>query len=346
MRRRIVPLAMSGLVAIAVAWSGVLSPLFSADYLPHRYCYLAKPGLIWTNVAMDGLIALSYAVIFGSLWWVAHRLRRTRMLDAYQWIFLAFGAFIAACGATHLMEVVTVWWPVYPLSAAVKVVCALASIPTAVLFARAAPGLVAQITHFFELEAALRKANQDLIEFSTHDALTGLTNRGKFDQMMASEWRRAGRSGLPLSLLMMDIDHFKRLNDRYGHPAGDECLRRVGKVLLRRRGRFEDVTARYGGEEFALILPGADATTARRLAEEIRIEVNALLIPNADSLPTLFVTVSIGVASCTPHFSESAAGLIAAADAALYAAKRNGRNRTESGTREGDPARRQIAMGL
>jgi len=337
---------MSGLVAIAVAWSGVLSPLFSADYLPHRYCYLAKPGLIWTNVAMDGLIALSYAVIFGSLWWVAHRLRRTRMLDAYQWIFLAFGAFIAACGATHLMEVVTVWWPVYPLSAAVKVLCALASIPTAVLFARAAPDLVAQVSRFFEMEAALRKANEELTEVSTHDALTGLTNRGKFDLLIASEWRRAGRSGLPCSLLMMDIDNFKKLNDRYGHPAGDDCLRQVAKVLDRRRGRFEDVTARYGGEEFALILPGSDATTAHRIAEGIRVEVNALLIPNEDSLPNLFVTVSIGVASCTPHFAESEKGLIAAADAALYAAKRNGRNRTELGTSDADTTQQEVPVEL
>jgi diguanylate cyclase (GGDEF)-like protein len=332
MKKVFVPLAGFGFAAIVLASTGLLAPLFSANYLPHRYCYLAKPGLIWTNVAMDGTIALSYAVIFGSLMWIAHRLRRTHAFDSYQWIFLAFGAFIVACGATHLMEVVTVWWPVYPLSAAVKVVCALASVPTAVVFARAAPELVAKVTRFVEIEAELRKANSELTEFSSRDALTGLTNRGKFDVVLASEWLRAGRSGISLSVVMMDIDHFKKLNDRYGHQAGDACLRQVAKVLFCRRGRIEDVTARYGGEEFALILPGSDLAAASRIAEEIRAEVNALEIPNEDALAARSVTLSIGVASCKPTFTENAMVLLAAADAALYVAKRTGRNRTESGT--------------
>lgn len=119
---------------IAAVWSGTYSFLATNNYLPHRFCYLASPGLIWTNVVMDGLIAASYAVIFASLFWVARRLRNLEALKGYLWIFIAFGLFIVACGATHFMEIVTIWWPVYPLAAAVKVVCAAASVPTAILF--------------------------------------------------------------------------------------------------------------------------------------------------------------------------------------------------------------------
>jgi diguanylate cyclase (GGDEF)-like protein len=345
MKKVFVPLAGFGLAAIVLTSTGMLAPLFSANYLPHRYCYLAKPGLIWTNVAMDGAIALSYTVIFGSLMWIAHKMRLTRALDSYQWIFLAFGAFIVACGATHVMEMVTVWWPVYPLSAAVKVVCALASIPTAVVFARAAPDLVVKVTRFVEMEAELRKAHHELTESSTHDALTGLTNRGQFDVGLTSEWLRAGRSGVSLSVLMMDIDHFKKLNDRYGHQSGDECLRQVAKVLSGRQGRTEDVAARYGGEEFALILPGSGLAAAHRIAEDIRAAVNALEIPNENSPAAPFVTLSIGVASCKPTFTENVMVLLAAADAALYVAKRTGRNRTESGTVQLRSARDEPFIG-
>jgi signal transduction histidine kinase len=125
--------------------------LFSANYLPHRYCYLAQPGLVWTSVSMDALIAASYGLIFASLFWIAFRLRRNHALESYLWIFLSFGIFILACGATHMMEVVTVWWPVYPLSAAVKVVCAAASIPTAILFAKASAAIAANILRFLQM---------------------------------------------------------------------------------------------------------------------------------------------------------------------------------------------------
>jgi signal transduction histidine kinase len=124
-----------------LAYLGKLSPLLSSGYLPHRFCYLAQPWLVWTNVTTDGLIAASYGAIFCCLFWVASRLRRLPEIKAYVWIFVAFGTFILACGATHAMEIVTVWWPVYPLSAVVKMVCAAASVPTAILFAWVTPKL-------------------------------------------------------------------------------------------------------------------------------------------------------------------------------------------------------------
>jgi len=317
--------AVPGLVAAAIPLG-----LFSDHYLPHRFCYLARPGLIWTNVSMDSVIAASYALIFASLVWMSLRLRHLQEVRAYLWIALAFATFIGACGGTHLMEVVTVWWPLYPLSAAVKVVCGVASVLTAILFALSGPKLAAHVIRFFEMKAALRKANAELLELSVVDSLTGLTNRRSFDSIFASEWLRARRLGTPLAILMMDIDHFKRQNDRYGHLAGDECLRCVAKVLAARRGRAEDVAARYGGEEFALILPGSNPADAHRIAEEIRSSVAALAIPNEDAPTSRTVTMSIGVASHTPMSGDDPKDLLAAADAALYRAKRLGRNRTES----------------
>ena len=121
------------------------SSLFSAHYLPHRYCYLAQPGLVWTNAVADGLIAVSYAVLFACLFWLTAKLRRVTVLRPYLWIFAGFGLFILACGFTHAMEIVTVWWPFYPLSAAFKVACAAISIGTAILFARATPSLPVNI---------------------------------------------------------------------------------------------------------------------------------------------------------------------------------------------------------
>ncbi len=151
MKRIIGYVAVAALVLVLFARAGLLSALFSANYLPHRYCYLAQPGLVWTNVTMDGLIAASYGLLFGCLFWISYQLSRKHALESYLWIFIAFGSFILACGATHLMEVVTVWWPVYPLSAAVKVLCAAASVPTAILFARASPTLVSHTVRFLQM---------------------------------------------------------------------------------------------------------------------------------------------------------------------------------------------------
>ena len=151
LRKAFLAAALTVLGLELLAHSGVLAGLFSLQYLPHRYCYLQQPWLVWTNVTMDGLIAISYGSIFLSLFWVAGQLRAIQDLRTYLWILIAFGTFIVACGATHLMELVTVWWPVYPLSAVVKVVCAAASVPTAILFARAAPGLATNIRHFLQM---------------------------------------------------------------------------------------------------------------------------------------------------------------------------------------------------
>jgi len=151
LRKILLAAALTVVVLEVLAHTGVLAALLSPNYLPHRYCYLQQPWLVWTNVTMDGLIAISYGAIFASLFWIAGKLRSIQDLRDYVWMLIAFGTFIVACGATHLMELITVWWPVYPAAAVVKILCAAASVPTAILFVRAAPALAGNIHRFLDM---------------------------------------------------------------------------------------------------------------------------------------------------------------------------------------------------
>jgi diguanylate cyclase (GGDEF)-like protein len=157
------------------------------------------------------------------------------------------------------------------------------------------------------------------------DMLSGLANRRGFQSRLDFEWMKAQQYESYLSLLMIDVDHFKLFNDRYGHLEGDHCLRGVSEVLSKISKGEADFAARYGGEEFALLLPGADVAKASEVAERLRRTVECLSIPNAQS-PYRYVTVSVGVASFVPDEKDSAETLVEAADAGLYAAKRRGRN--------------------
>ncbi|MCB1007537.1 MAG: diguanylate cyclase [Acidobacteria bacterium] len=174
----------------------------------------------------------------------------------------------------------------------------------------------------------LENANALLIDLSYLDPLTSIPNRRRFDEVLAEEWRRAGRSRSRLSLLMIDVDCFKAFNDTYGHQSGDDCLRQVAASLSDHLPRAGDSVARYGGEEFAVLLPGTDAAGAYLLAERLRQEVARLGIPHRASGVASHVTVSCGVASRRPHGDEDPATLVAGADVALYAAKRRGRDRS------------------
>jgi diguanylate cyclase (GGDEF)-like protein len=173
----------------------------------------------------------------------------------------------------------------------------------------------------------LAEANRQLEALSITDGLTGLANRRRFDEVLEREWRRTRRLGLPLALLMIDVDHFKPFNDHYGHPAGDECLRQVAGVLQARTLRSTDLAARYGGEEFAVIA-ACDEAGAHQLARTLRQAIEALNLPHAAS-PLGRVTVSLGVAVCIPGNEQEARELLNQADAALYRAKTGGRNRIE-----------------
>ena len=174
-------------------------------------------------------------------------------------------------------------------------------------------------------EEELQIANQHLEELASLDGLSGLANRRGFDRQLEREWQRAREKCGPLALLMVDIDHFKLFNDRYGHVAGDACLRAVGEMLSLVTLDEAVLVARYGGEEFALLLPGLDLERASALADEARKAVEDLSINHSES-PCGHVTVSIGVESVIPDKFQDTADLVEAADNALYAAKRRGRN--------------------
>lgn len=179
-----------------------------------------------------------------------------------------------------------------------------------------------------QLYQQLEVANRELKRLAALDGLTGVANRRRFDEYLEAEWRRMAKEKMPLSLILCDIDFFKKYNDTYGHQAGDACLCQVAKALSLCAKRSVDLVARYGGEEFAVIMPNTTTAGAFHVAEEIREVVNALKIPHARSVVSEYITLSLGVASINPMPDISPSIAVAAADAALYQAKAAGRNRS------------------
>jgi diguanylate cyclase (GGDEF)-like protein len=163
------------------------------------------------------------------------------------------------------------------------------------------------------------------------DPLTGVANRRAFDERLGMEWRRCGRAQLPVSLLMVDIDHFKLYNDHYGHPAGDATLVQVAQAMRRAAGRGQDLVARYGGEEFAILLPQLIEAGATGVARRLMHELEMLDMPHAASPTSRRLTVSIGIASMVPGDHSQGGDLVQVADALLYQAKAGGRNRYQTG---------------
>ena len=174
-------------------------------------------------------------------------------------------------------------------------------------------------------EREFRSTNQHLEALASIDSLSGLANRRSFDARLEAEWQRAATLERSLSLLMIDVDHFKLFNDQYGHLEGDSCLRLVGQVLTSTIEGDIDFVARYGGEEFVALLPDTGSERALKIAEGLRSAVEDRRITNLPA-PTGYITVSIGIASMRPRSGESCQSLIEAADAVLYEAKHRGRN--------------------
>ncbi|QDQ25364.1 PAS domain S-box protein [Chitinimonas arctica] len=173
----------------------------------------------------------------------------------------------------------------------------------------------------------LLRANTDLGRMAQQDGLTGVANRRAFDQRFAIEWSRAVRMNHPLALLMIDVDHFKKYNDGYGHQLGDECLRKVAQILQASVPRASDFAARYGGEEFVILLPETEADGGLSVAARIRQGLADATIPHAFSPTHAYLTASVGIAAVIPQPGMAADFLLAAADQALYQAKKAGRDR-------------------
>jgi diguanylate cyclase (GGDEF)-like protein/PAS domain S-box-containing protein len=182
---------------------------------------------------------------------------------------------------------------------------------------------IQELIHQIETERDLAQRN------SLTDSLTGLPNRRSFDIALHTEFSRHKRYGTQLSLIMIDVDHFKKFNDHYGHIKGDECLQQIAGALRATVERAPDIVARYGGEEFVVILPDTNSQGAAVLAERIGESVLELNLPHAESEISEFVTISLGISSATGHVLSDGAQLVELADQALYHAKKNGRNRYE-----------------
>ncbi|HEU4372759.1 MAG TPA: diguanylate cyclase [Telluria sp.] len=183
-------------------------------------------------------------------------------------------------------------------------------------------GLLHDITHHKRWETALQHA-------AMVDQLTQIANRRRFDSFLEQEWQRAMRSGQPLSLIVLDVDHFKLYNDTLGHAAGDLALQKVAAALQSRALRATDLAARYGGEEFVLLVADTPLDTAAALAESIRALIEALHLPHPRSSTSEWLTVSMGVASIVPNQFDRIEQFFIAADRMMYAAKEAGRNRVE-----------------
>ena len=182
---------------------------------------------------------------------------------------------------------------------------------------------IQQLVEELETERNIAQLN------SITDSLTGLANRRYFDDVLRKEFYRSKRSGAVLSLIMLDVDYFKKFNDTYGHPAGDDCLRKIGNILQNTTNRVPDIAFRYGGEEFVMILPETEEEGAKILAEQIVQAVQVLAIPHSESDVSQYVTVSIGIVSVSAADSESPERVISLVDEAMYFAKNGGRNRIE-----------------
>lgn len=172
-----------------------------------------------------------------------------------------------------------------------------------------------------------KEAQTELQRLATRDGLTGVANRRSFDDTLQAEWLRGTRDVKPLSLVLVDVDHFKRYNDAFGHQGGDACLKSVAAAMVKSCLRSADLIARYGGEEFAAILPSTTISGALTVAERIRCDITELALPHPGNDNVGTVSVSLGVATVVPDRTIEMKELVEAADRALYAAKRAGRNR-------------------
>jgi diguanylate cyclase (GGDEF)-like protein len=199
------------------------------------------------------------------------------------------------------------------------------------------------------IQVAHQRALRTLEQLAHLDGLTGLANRRRFDEFLEAELRRCSREPMPISLLMIDIDHFKHYNDHFGHLAGDDCIKQVARLLETHVQRAADFVARYGGEEFAVVLPGTSRQRAEALAGEIQLAMQRLSLEHAPTAAHPVVTLSIGVctmvASAGSYPERNASAIVDGADQALYQCKRSGRHCVRSHDFAGQPARGHAEAG-
>lgn len=304
MPRRIPPTALEYVVVISGVLAGAsLGYILSVSRAPNSQYYH---------------VGLMVVIMYGNM------VQRLRF-----WYALAFSLMVYAI---HIVGVLTV--PLFNQRLIVPMVALLGATVVFTLMANYALERDERRQYLLSLRRKnllqdLSSVQARLQQLSRMDVLTGLFNRRHFQHYLQHTWQRARHDGDMVAIIMLDVDHFKRFNDRYGHPAGDQCLMRVAQALQDKLRRPGDLVARYGGEEFIAVLPHADADMALKAAERVRQAIAELGILHEDSDTTTTVTASIGVATCQVRADLKEDELIAAADSALYKAKQHGRNRVE-----------------
>lgn len=284
--------------------------------------------------------SISMSVLASAVWYQTHS--RQAALYCFSWILLLIGASLYMGNKFGLLPVNLITEEGLRIGALLEIVFLSLALADRVNQDRntalAAQGKIIELhaTMNTELEKQVKSRtheleylNQLLHQSSITDALTSTANRRHFDEVFNTEYRRAVREGMSLSLLMVDLDHFKQINDNYGHPVGDRCLQEAASVLLSVIKRPPDLVARYGGEEFAVLLPNTPLSGALSVAEQMLEKLRTMPIHLGDG-KQISITASIGVAAHQPNVGDAADRLIEAADNALYAAKHAGRNRTRS----------------
>lgn len=312
----------------------MLDYIFDGSFMPHGHCLLWREDLLFMTLVGDGLTVVSYALIPVALIYLVKK-REDLKFDS---IFLLFAAFITFCGITHAIGIVNVWHGYYFLQGGAKLATGIVSILTAIALWRLMPNILEipsmavlrdqneqlrlaqesleQANH--TLEQKVKQRTESLQHLANTDQLTQVKNRRAILESLETEYKRIERHPRNLSLLMLDIDHFKVVNDTYGHLEGDTILVNVAKIITE-TCRQTDVVGRYGGEEFLIMLPETSLQDARELAERIRIAITGCETKSDTPL-----TCSIGVS--TLKHGKTILDLIKNSDDRVYKAKELGRN--------------------
>ncbi|WP_428619376.1 GGDEF domain-containing protein [Shewanella sp.] len=304
-------LVLAYLLVLEVAW---IYFVVGHYWLTSSYNLLGEYGSLATVDSVTDVLVFTFAI---------------SLFPVRRWLLVSVVPLLLVSLVTRLIEI-----PENPIFALTKFVCLLVIIIT---------GQKVLLQWF--RKAILRDAEkQQLLQqfkrMALIDGLTDLSNRRHFDEVLALEIKAAERTGDPLSMILLDVDFFKRLNDSLGHSDGDRCLVRLGEVLHGVASRPRDLAARYGGEEFAIILPDTDLDGARHIAEQIRYELKDAEIPHPDSTLGAYVTVSQGVCLWQPGLDADE--LLACADQLLYQSKAQGRDRYSTGVAKGEAAEDKV----
>lgn len=313
----------------------MLDYIFDSSFMPHGYCFQWRKDLLFMMVLGNALTFLSYSLIPVGLVYLVKKRKDLK----FNGIFLLFAAFIAFCGFTHALDLLNIWYGYYHLQSVMHLLTGLVSALTAGVLWKLIPNILAipsrealneqheQLRQAHEelaatnrnLEQKVKERTESLQQLANTDQLTQIKNRRAILEILEYEVQQFQRQQRNLSILMLDIDHFKAINDTFGHLEGDAILRKVAQVVSQ-ACRQTDSVGRYGGEEFLIILPDTAIADAKDLAERIRLSMGTCLTNHGNAL-----TCSIGVA--TLHEGEGVLELIKMADDRVYAAKRQGRNR-------------------